>query len=94
MPTQKILSTSWLALIMLTLISASFAEYSDFSTTTAIFICIVTIYKGWLVINNLMDLRYAVRSLRWMMLGYFFIIMPIILIVIFFPDGVRQLTTL
>ncbi len=80
--------------MVLTLISASIAEFSDFTSTTAIFIGIVTIYKGWLVINNLMDLRFAVCRLRCMMLGYFLIVVPIILIAIFFSEEVRQLTTL
>ncbi len=94
MPKQKVIVTTWITLVGLTLISTSFAESTETSKTIAIFVCMVTIYKGWLVINNLMDLRFAVRRLRWMMLGYFLIVMPIILITIFFPDGVRQLTTL
>lgn len=94
MPKQKVIVTTWITLVVLTLISTSFAESTETSKTIAIFVCMVTIYKGWLVINNLMGLRFAVRRLRWMMLGYFLIVMPIILITIFFPDGVRQLTTL
>ena len=94
MPKQNVLVTTWITLVGLTVISASFAESTEISNTVAVLVCMVTSYKGWLVINNLMDLRFAVRRLRWMMLGYFLILMPIILLVIFFPDGVRQLTTL
>lgn len=90
MPEYKKFFTTWLILVALTLFSASFAESSGASGTAAIFVCLVTIYKGRLVIDSLMGLHSAARRLRWVMLGYFYVLMPIILIAILFDDAGKQ----
>lgn len=86
---------TWIILVTLTLVSASFADSAmESSKLISIFICLVTIIKGRLVIDYLMDLRFSKRRFRWMMLGYFYILMPLILFVILFPDSFKQFTTL
>ncbi len=94
MQNYKSISASWLIMFVLTLISASFAESADPSKIAILFICIVTITKGNLLIDNLMDLRHSLHRIRWLMLAYFYILMPIIVLGIIFPETIRQLTTL
>lgn len=79
---------------MLTLLSASFAESTNPSTITLLFICTVTLFKGQLLIDNLMDLRHSLRRIRWMMLAYFYVLLPVIMLAVMFPETTRQLTTL
>ncbi len=90
----KNIFSSWLFMLTLTLISATFAESSDPSKMAILFICIVTIIKGNLLIDNLMALRHSLHRIRWMMLAYFYILLPIIMLTIIFPETTRQLTTL
>lgn len=90
----KKICTSWIFMVMLTLVSASFAESANPSTIALLFICIVTLLKGQLLIDNLMDLRHSLRRIRWMMLAYFYVLLSIIMLAVIFPETVRQITTL
>lgn len=94
MTQQKTFFLTWLTLACLTLLSASFAESAEPSKIALFFVCLVTIYKGKLVIDNFMDLRNAVHRLRWLMLAYFYILLPIIFLTILFPETLLRLTTL
>lgn len=90
----KKICVSWILMFTLTLVSATFAESSAPSTIALMFICIVTLVKGQLLIDNLMDLRHSVHRIRWMMLAYFYGLLSIIIFAVIFPETVRQITTL
>jgi len=95
MKKQNKIYVVWFVLFLLTLISASLADsVAKLSTLVTIFICTITIFKGHLVIDYLMDLRFTARRLRWMMLGYLYVFMPVILFVVLSPDSFKQFTTL
>jgi Prokaryotic Cytochrome C oxidase subunit IV len=91
---NKTLTLVWLTLIILTLISAFFAESDQTTAFTITLVCFTFGIKGALVIEHLMGLRTAAPMIRWLTLSYFIILSPIIALSVLFPETVIQLTTL
>ena len=59
-----------------------------------VIICAVIFIKGWLVIDHLMGLKHANPMLRWSVHSYFFIMPPILAVIVIFPEWVAKVTTL
>lgn len=90
---RKITST-WIALILLTLISLFLADSMTATPVIVLAVCITFAVKGQLIVDQLMGLKNATPIIRKLMLAYFLILAPLIAWAIIFPDTVRALTTL
>mgnify|MGYP007132384408 FL=1 len=99
MSDNKRLIITWLGLLALTSLSVFLAETSNASaitsnTITGIFVCFIVALKGQLVIDHLIGLRFAHRSIRRVMLSYFYILPLLITLGMVFPDAVVSMTSL
>ncbi len=88
------LTLVWGMLISLTLFSTLVAEQVSPNALIIILICAVISIKGWLVIDHLMGLKHANPMLRWSVHSYFFIMPPILAVIVIFPEWVAKVTTL
>jgi hypothetical protein len=90
----KMLSTVWLVLMTITLISAYIAEAVEPTTFIILFIAISIGIKGKLVVDHFMGLNSAHPRLRGVMSAYFYVVPVIIALVFLFPETVAELTRL
>lgn len=88
------LTLVWGILISLTLFSTLVAEQVSPNAFIIVIICAVISIKGWLVIDHLMGLKNANPMLRWSVHSYFFIMPPILAVIVIFPEWVAKVTTL
>ncbi len=91
---QTGLTLVWGILISLTLFSTLVAEKVSPNAFIILIICAVISIKGWLVIDHLMGLKHANPMLRWSVHSYFFIMPPILAVIVIFPEWVAKVTTL
>jgi hypothetical protein len=91
---SRVLFYAWVLLISLTLISVLLAETKNFNNISATLVCFVISVKGHVVVDTLMGLKHAHASIRKVMLSYMYIIPALILLGIWFPSTIKDLTTL
>ena len=99
MSDNKRLLMTWLTLLALTSLSVVLAETSSSkalstNTITGVIVCIIIALKGQLVIDQLVGLRQANRSIRRVMLSYFYILPLLIALGLAFPNIIVSITTL
>mgnify|MGYP000338321504 FL=1 len=99
MSDNKRLLMTWLTLLALTSLSVVLAETSSSNalstnTITGVIVCIIIALKGQLVIDQLVGLRQANRSIRRVMLSYFYIIPLLVALGLVFPNVIVSITTL
>lgn len=93
MKNSKIITLIWLTLISLTLLSILIAENTPTHMLSITFVCLVIAIKGQLVIDKLIGLRFANPKIRWVMLSYFYILPPIIILSLAFPELLYDITS-
>ncbi|MCF6282613.1 MAG: cytochrome C oxidase subunit IV family protein [Candidatus Polarisedimenticolaceae bacterium] len=91
---MKTLSTVWLVLMTITLISAYIAEAAEPSTIITLFIALSIGIKGKLVVDHFMGLSSAHPRLRSVMNAYFYVLPSLIVLVFLFPETIAELTQL
>ena len=79
----------WLVLIGLTLTSAFIAESSPAHSVSIIFVCFIITIKGQLVIDRLIGLRLENQKIRKVMLAYLYILPPLFMAGMLFPELLR-----
>lgn len=84
----------WLTLLGITVGSALLAESAAPAVWVAVLIGITVGLKGQLVVDRLMGLREAHPLVRRVMLSYFYLLPPLIVLGLAFPDAVARWTTL
>jgi len=94
MSENKRLVITWFSLLTMTLISALLAETSSINTVSGVFVCFIIAMKSQLVIDHMVGLRWAHKSIRRVMLSYFYILPLLISIGIIFPNFIVRMTTL
>ncbi|GGO76516.1 hypothetical protein GCM10011348_03910 [Marinobacterium nitratireducens] len=85
---------TWHWLLLLTLASALIGEQSRPGAGLLLLICVSVMVKGWLVIDNLMNLRHCRRAVRLPMLAYFGVLLPAIALAVLFPEQLAALSSL
>ena len=88
------MKNSWIALMLLTLVSAMIAESIEPTASVIIVVCAVIAIKGQLIIDEFMGLRAAPTFIRRSMLAYFYVLPTLIALALIFPEPLRRLTTL
>ena len=91
---DKTLTIYWLMMIALTLLSALFADTLDPNAWITLVVCLTIMVKGQVIVDVFMGLKTAPSSIRYMMLSYFYVLPPMVALVLWFPDTVRKITTL
>jgi len=86
MTNSKSITFIWLVLVGLTLTSAFIAEGTPSNSLSIIFVCFIIAIKGQLVIDRLIGLRLENQKIRWVMLSYFYILPPLFVVGILFPE--------
>ncbi len=94
MNNSKKITLIWLTLISLTLLSILIAEDTPDHLFSITFVCLVVAVKGQLVIDKLIGLRFANPKIRWVMLSYFYILPPIIILSLVFPELLYAISSL
>lgn len=85
---------AWLILMLLTLMSAFIAEQAEPTAWIVVIICTTICIKGAIVIERFMGLNVATPAIRWMMLSYVLVMVPIVALSVIFPDVLARLTAL
>lgn len=85
---------TWRWLLLLTLGSALIGEQTRPDAGLLLLVCGSVMLKGWLVIDNLMNLRHCRRRVRLPMMAYFGVLLPLIALAVLFPDSLARLTSL
>ena len=81
-------------LISLTLLSALFADSLDPNSWITLVVCITIMVKGQVIVDIFMGLKTAPKKIRYMMLGYFYVLPPRVAVALIFPEAIETLTTL
>lgn len=84
----------WLALVVLTIVSAAIAESGRSGLGITVFVAVVLAIKGRIVVDHFMELKHANIVLRRLMRGYFYVIPGLMIIVYLFPELISRLTKL
>ena len=91
---NKSLTVYWLVLISLTLLSAIFADAMAPTSWVTVIVCASIMVKGQVIVDVFMGLRDAPKSIRYMMLSYFYVLPPMVALALVFPGTVESITTL
>ena len=91
---HHVLVAVWLVLLALTLLTAAIAESVTPVLWTILFVTLTVSFKGQLIVDRLMGLRYANPAIRYSMLSYFYLLPVLIIWAMVFPEQLASLTTL
>ncbi|SEL00075.1 Cytochrome C oxidase subunit IV [Colwellia chukchiensis] len=74
----------WVLLIAITLFNTFLGEQFSSTALVSVLVAISVMYKGIIVIDHFMELKYANKHLRWLMRWYFIIFPSLVIATIFF----------
>lgn len=86
MSENKKITVTWLLLLALTLTSIVIADGTPDNAFSVVLVCFIVAVKGQLVIDKLVGLRLQNQKIRWVMLSYFYLLPPIFIIGILYPQ--------
>ena len=86
MTENKKLTLTWLLLLTLTLTSIVIADGTPENSFSVVIVCFIVAMKGQLVIDRLIGLKLQNQKIRWMMLAYFYLLPPIFIVGILYPQ--------